>query len=57
MLLSRRRFSACAIYAAVGGFVATKADAQTSGGQSAPPAQTSGVTRTILSKTDLPDGT
>ncbi len=55
MLLSRRRFSACAICAAVGGFAATRADAQTPGG-SPTPAQTSGVTRTVLSKTDLPDG-
>lgn len=53
-MLSRRGFSACAICAAVGGFIASKAEAQTSGG--VPPAQTSGVTRTIVNKTELPDG-
>ena len=45
-MLSRRRFSACAICAAVGGFVATEAAAQ---------GQPSGLTRKVLSERDLPD--
>lgn len=54
MLLSRRRFSfsACAI-CAVGGLASSEAGAQTAGGA---PAATPGVTRTIVSQTDLPDG-
>ena len=49
-MLSRRRFSACAICAAVGGFVATEAAAQ---GQ--PQGQPSGLTRKVLSERDVPD--
>jgi quercetin dioxygenase-like cupin family protein len=45
-MLSRRRFSACAICAAVGGFVATEAAAQ---------GQPQGLTRKVLSERDLPD--
>jgi quercetin dioxygenase-like cupin family protein len=49
-MLSRRRFSACAICAAVGGFVATGAAAQ---GQ--PQGQPSGLTRKVLSERDVPN--
>jgi quercetin dioxygenase-like cupin family protein len=48
-MLSRRRFGACAICAAVAGLVASRADAQS------PAPATGGVTRKILSQTDLPD--
>lgn len=51
MLLSRRSFTSCAICAAIGGLADSGAMAQ-----SATPAQTTGVTRTIVSQTDLPDG-
>lgn len=53
MLLSRRRFSACAICTAIAGLAGSGASAQTAGGA---PAQTAGVTRTVVSQTDLPDG-
>jgi quercetin dioxygenase-like cupin family protein len=49
-MLSRRLFVNCALCAIAPGFAATAVQAQ---GQ---PAQTSGVTRKILSTTELPDG-
>ena len=49
-MLSRRVFVNCALCAITPGFAATAVQAQ---GQ---PAQTSGVTRNILSTTELPDG-
>jgi quercetin dioxygenase-like cupin family protein len=55
-MLSRRLFSACAICSAIGGFVASKAEAQTAGGAAPAAGATGGVTRNVISKTDLPDG-
>lgn len=51
MMLSRRTFGACAI-CAVAGFVASGVEAEEKGAQ---PAATSGVKRTIVQKTELPD--
>jgi quercetin dioxygenase-like cupin family protein len=53
MLLSRRRFSACAICVALGELAASGASAQSPAGA---PAGTPGVTRTVVTQTDLPDG-
>jgi quercetin dioxygenase-like cupin family protein len=47
-MLSRRRLGACAICAAIG-LAGFKAEAQTQG------AQSGGITRTVLSKTEFPD--
>ena len=47
-MLTRRGFVTCAVCAVGVGFSATNADAQQAG-------KTSGVTRTILSTTDVPD--
>jgi quercetin dioxygenase-like cupin family protein len=47
-MLSRRQFSACALCAAIGEFIATEVSAQEK------PQAVGGVVRNILSKTDLP---
>lgn len=52
-MLTRRFITNCALCSAIAGLVATEAEAQTAGA----PAQTSGVTRTIMSRTELPGGT
>ncbi len=49
-MLSRRVFVKCALCAMTPGFAATAVQAESQ------PAQTGGVTRTILSTTELPDG-